>query len=316
MKESTTATFRRLLAGPDAIMAPGAPDPFYARLIAHKGFPAVYMTGAGATAVRLGMPDIGLLTLTEMVDNAARIVDASGLPVIADCDNGYGGPLNVRRAIQSYERAGVAAIHMEDQIIPKRCGHFSGKQLIPAAEMVAKIKAAVDAKNDPDFVVIARTDAIAVEGFDAAMERAAMYEEAGADMFGSENLITDINAGKIKFDKLIATPAMMPKMGKLGKILGPKGLMPNPKLGTVTNNVKSTVKAIKSGQIEIKNDKDGNIAGSIGKKSFADPKIKQNFDAFLDTIKKEKPAGIKGNYILSAFLTSSMGISFKLKLGK
>ena len=182
MTERATATFRRLLAGPDVIMAPGAPDPFYARLIAHKGFPAAYMTGAGATAVRLGMPDIGLLTLTEMVDNAARIVDASGLPVIADCDNGYGGPMNVRRAIQNYERAGVAAIHMEDQIIPKRCGHLSGKQLIPAAEMVAKIKAAVDAKSDADFVVIARTDAIAVEGFDAAMDRAALYEEAGADM--------------------------------------------------------------------------------------------------------------------------------------
>lgn len=182
MKESTTATFRRLLAGPDIIMAPGAPDPFYARLIAHKRFPAVYMTGAGATAVRLGMPDIGLLTLTEMVDNAARIVDASGLPVIADCDNGYGGPLNVRRAVRSYERAGVAAIHIEDQIIPKRCGHFAGKQVIPAAEMVSKIKAAVDAKTDPEFVVIARTDAIAVEGFEAAMDRAAMYGEAGADM--------------------------------------------------------------------------------------------------------------------------------------
>ena len=180
--DSATAAFRRLLVGPDVIMAPGAPNPFYARLVARKGFPAVYMTGAGTTAVRLGMPDIGLLTMTEMVDNAARIVDASGLPVIADCDNGYGGPLNVRRAIQSYERAGVVAVHMEDQIIPKRCGHFSGKQLVSAEEMVTKIKAAVDAKTDSDFVVIARTDAIAVEGFDAAMDRAAMYEEAGADM--------------------------------------------------------------------------------------------------------------------------------------
>ena len=141
-------------------------------------------------------------------------------------------------------------------------------------------------------------------------------KEAGAELFGSENLITDITSGKINFDKLISTPAMMPKMGKLGKILGPKGLMPNPKLGTVTNSIKSTVKAIKSGQIEIKNDKDGNISASIGKKSFSDSKIKQNFDAFLETIKKEKPAGIKGDYILSAYLTSTMGISFKLKLEK
>jgi len=141
-------------------------------------------------------------------------------------------------------------------------------------------------------------------------------KEAGAEIFGSETLITDITSGKINFDKLISTPAMMSKMGKLGKILGPKGLMPNPKLGTVTNSVKSTVKAIKSGQIEIKNDKDGNIAASIGKKSFLDSKIKQNFDVFLETIKREKPAGIKGDYILSAYLTSTMGVSFKLKLEK
>mgnify|MGYP001174389360 FL=1 len=141
-------------------------------------------------------------------------------------------------------------------------------------------------------------------------------KDAGADTCGSENLISDITSGKINFDKLISTPAMMPKMGKLGKILGPKGLMPNPKLGTVTNEIKSTVKAIKSGQIEIKNDKDGNIGASIGKKSFSDDKIKQNFDAFLDTIKREKPSGIKGDYILSAYLTSTMGVSFKLKLGK
>ena len=141
-------------------------------------------------------------------------------------------------------------------------------------------------------------------------------KSSGAQMYGSETLVDEIMSGKIKFDKLIATPAMMPKMGKLGKILGPKGSMPNPKLGTVTNSIKSTVKAIKSGQIEIKNDKDGNISASIGKKSFSDSKIKQNFDAFLETIKKEKPAGIKGDYILSAYLTSTMGISFKLKLEK
>ena len=141
-------------------------------------------------------------------------------------------------------------------------------------------------------------------------------KKSGAEIFGSDDLIKKISSGEINFDKLICTPSMMSKMGKLGKILGPKGLMPNPKLGTVTNEIKSTVKAIKSGQIEIKNDKDGNIAASIGKKSFSDDKIKQNFDAFLDTIKREKPSGIKGDYILSAYLTSTMGVSFKLKLGK
>ena len=141
-------------------------------------------------------------------------------------------------------------------------------------------------------------------------------KDSGADLCGSETLINEVTSGKINFDKLIATPALMPKMGKLGKILGPKGLMPNPKLGTVTNNIKETVKAIKSGQIEIKNDKDGNIAASIGKKSFPDIKIKQNYESFLETILKEKPSGIKGDYIFSSFLTSTMGISFKLKSGK
>ena len=141
-------------------------------------------------------------------------------------------------------------------------------------------------------------------------------KDAGADLFSSNSLIDDITAGKINFDKLVATPAMMQKMGKLGKILGPKGLMPNPKLGTVTNNVKSIVKALKFGKIEIKNDKDGNLGASIGKKSFSDVKIKENYDSILDTILKEQPAGIKGDFILSAFLTSTMGISYKLKLRK
>ena len=141
-------------------------------------------------------------------------------------------------------------------------------------------------------------------------------KEAGADLSGSDNLVKYITAGKINFDKLVATPAMMPKMSKLGKILGPKGLMPNPKLGTVTNNVKSIVKALKMGQIEIKNDKDGNLSASIGKKSFSDTKIKENYDVLKETLLKEKPTGIKGNFLLSAFLTSTMGISYKLKLNK
>ena len=139
-------------------------------------------------------------------------------------------------------------------------------------------------------------------------------KESGADIFGSENILNDINSGKINFDKMIATPAMMAKAGKLGKILGPKGLMPNPKLGTVTNNVKSAVKALKQGQIEIKNDEDGNLSASIGRKNFDIKKIVDNFNAVLDIIIKEKPKGIKGNFILSAFLTSTMGISYKLKL--
>ena len=139
-------------------------------------------------------------------------------------------------------------------------------------------------------------------------------KESGADLCGSDNFVEEIIAGKINFDKLISTPGMMSKMGKLGKILGPKGLMPNPKLGTVTNDIKKAVKLIKEGQIEIKNDKDGNVAASVGKKSFTNSKIIENINSFMETIKKEKPAGIKGDFILSSFLTSTMGISYKLKL--
>ena len=141
-------------------------------------------------------------------------------------------------------------------------------------------------------------------------------KNSGADFTEADNLIKDITSGKINFDKLVATPAMMPKMGKLGKILGPKGLMPNPKLGTVTNDVQAIVKALKTGQIEIKNDPDGNVAASIGKKNFSVEKIHENYKAILETILREKPNNIKGNFILSAFLTSTMGISYKLKLEK
>jgi len=139
-------------------------------------------------------------------------------------------------------------------------------------------------------------------------------KSSGADVSGSENLVNEILSGKIAFDKLIATPSMMSKMGKLGKILGPKGLMPNPKLGTVTNDIKKTVKLLKEGQIEIKNDKDGNIAASIGKKSFDNTKIIDNFNALIQGIQKEKPNGVKGDFVLSSFITSTMGVSHKLKV--
>ena len=182
MSERPTTTLRRLLAGPEFLIVPGVADSLNARLVAEEGFKAIYMTGAGTTAVRLGMPDVGLLTMDEMVDNASRIAEASGLPLIADADTGYGGPLNVRRTIRAYERAGVAGVHIEDQQLPKRCGHLAGKTLVPAGEMAAKIRAAVDAREDPDFVLIARTDAIAVEGFEAAIERGKLYADAGADV--------------------------------------------------------------------------------------------------------------------------------------
>ena len=188
MPERPTTTLRRLLQGPEILLVPGVADGINARLAAKEGFKAIYMTGAGTTAARLGMPDVGLLTMTEMADNAQRIAEASGLPLIADADTGYGGVVNVRRTVRAYERAGVAALHIEDQGWPKRCGHLAGKTVIPVEEMVAKIRAAVDARQDPDFQIIARTDAVAVEGYEAAIERARRYEEAGADILFIEAL--------------------------------------------------------------------------------------------------------------------------------
>ena len=141
-------------------------------------------------------------------------------------------------------------------------------------------------------------------------------KKSEADIIGSDDLILSISAGKINFEKLISTPKMMVKLGKLGKILGPKGLMPNPKLGTVTNEIIKAVKDTKSGQVEVKNDKDGNVGLSIGKKSFSDENLIKNFNAVVDTIIKEKPAGVKGNLVKSAFITSTMGVSYKLKLNK
>ena len=141
-------------------------------------------------------------------------------------------------------------------------------------------------------------------------------KKSGADVFGTDDLINNISAGNINFEKLISTPKMMVKLGKLGKILGPKGLMPNPKLGTVTNEIIKAVKNIKSGQVEIKNDKDGNVGLSIGKKSFSDENLIKNFNAVVDTIIKEKPEGIKGNLVKNVFITSTMGVSYKLKLNK
>jgi 2-methylisocitrate lyase-like PEP mutase family enzyme len=177
-----TAALKQAMAPGACVMAPGVADCAMARLVASLGFPALYMTGSGTAAVRLGLPDIGLLTMTEMADNAARIADCTGLPLVADADDGYGNPLNVRRAVRTYERAGVAALHIEDQMSPKRCGHFAGKRLIAPSDMQAKVRAAVDARTDPDLQIIARTDALAVDGLQAALDRAALYAEAGADV--------------------------------------------------------------------------------------------------------------------------------------
>jgi len=180
--DGAPSRLRALLSRPEPLLVPGAYDALSARLVEHAGFDAVYLTGFGATASLLGLPDVGLLSLPDMVDSAARMARAVDVPLISDADTGYGNAINVARAVQQFERAGVAAVHLEDQVAPKRCGHMSGKQVVPVEEMVEKLRAAVAARRDPDFVLIARTDARAVEGLDAALERARAYRDAGADV--------------------------------------------------------------------------------------------------------------------------------------
>jgi carboxyvinyl-carboxyphosphonate phosphorylmutase len=172
---------RRLFDAREMVLAPGCYDALGARLVEEAGFPAVYMTGFGSAASRLGRPDVGLLTLSEMVDNAHHIVEAVRIPLIADADTGYGNPINVIRTVREYESAGVAAIHLEDQVTPKKCGHMEGKQVVAATEMAAKVAAAVEARRSNDLLIIARTDARTVEGLEAALERARLYRDAGAD---------------------------------------------------------------------------------------------------------------------------------------
>ena len=181
-KRQNAPRLAELLRAQEPILAPGAYDALAARLIEQAGFPAVYMTGFGTSASLLGRPDVGLLTMSQMVDNARRIAQAVDVPVIADADTGYGNPLNVIRTVQEYELAGVSAIHIEDQVMPKKCGHMENKQVIAAAEMTEKIRAAVEARSTSDFLIIARTDARAIEGLDNALRRARAYREAGADI--------------------------------------------------------------------------------------------------------------------------------------
>jgi methylisocitrate lyase len=176
------ARLRQLLAGPDIVVAPGTYDALSAKIAAQAGFAAIYVSGAALSASLLGLPDLGFTSLGEVVDQIRRIAGAVDVPVIADADTGFGNALSVSRTIREYERAGVAALHLEDQVFPKRCGHFEGKQVIPAEEMVQKLRAAVDARQDLDFVIIARTDARATHGLDEALRRARLYQKAGADV--------------------------------------------------------------------------------------------------------------------------------------
>ena len=198
----TTTQLRELLASPGIVPAPGAYDCLSAAVIERAGFPVVYMTGAGTSISRTGYPDIGLATMNEMVGNAAAIARTVNVPVIADADTGYGDVLQVRRTIREYERAGVAGVHIEDQESPKRCGHLDDKRVVPQEEMVRKLHAALDAREDDDFTIIARCDALAVTGWDDALRRCEAYVQAGADVLFLEALRTREQAAYVtaRFD--------------------------------------------------------------------------------------------------------------------
>jgi len=182
-----TQLLRKILSQEKAILVPGIYDAFSAKIFKQAGFKVLYMTGSGLTASLTGMPDVGILTMTEMVNQARNIVNAVDLPLICDADDGYGNPINVIRTVKEYERAGVAGIHIEDQVAPKKCGHFEDKQVIPAEEMVKKIEAAHYAREDDQFLLIARTDSRSVKGLEEALKRARLYFEAGADMIFVES---------------------------------------------------------------------------------------------------------------------------------
>jgi methylisocitrate lyase len=183
--------FRSAVSEEHPLQVMGAINAYAARMAEATGFRALYLSGGGVAANSLGMPDLGISTMEDVLVDARRITDVTSLPLLVDIDTGWGGAFNIARTIRSMQKAGVAAVHMEDQVGTKRCGHRPGKEVVPAAEMVDRIKAAVDARTDPDFVIMARTDALAGEGIDAALERCAAYVAAGADMIFAE-AVTDL----------------------------------------------------------------------------------------------------------------------------
>ncbi|ACL62958.1 isocitrate lyase/PEP mutase family protein [Methylobacterium nodulans] len=195
-----TQTLKSILARREAVSVPGAANALFARVIEDLGFEAVYVTGAGVANMQLGAPDIGLTSITEVASTVAAVADAVALPIIVDADTGFGNAVNMIRTVRLLERAGAAGIQIEDQVFPKKCGHFTGKDVIPRDEMVQKVKAAVDARRDGDLQIIARTDARAVEGLERAIERAQAYIEAGADATFVEAPVSAEELGRIARD--------------------------------------------------------------------------------------------------------------------
>jgi 2-methylisocitrate lyase-like PEP mutase family enzyme len=209
---STRKTLRALAEARRGVLVPGAFNALSARVIEDLGFEAIYVTGAGVTNMWFGLPDQGFMGLHEIADHTARIRDAVGLPLIVDADTGFGNALNVRHTVRVLERAGADCIQFEDQVAPKRCGHFSGKDVISTEEAVSKIKAAVDARTDPDLLVMARTDAAATLGFEAAIERAQKFSEAGADILFVEAVTTA--------DEIRALPQRLKKPQLMNMVIG------------------------------------------------------------------------------------------------
>ncbi len=209
-----TTILRQLLNSKDILVAPGAHDALTARVIEKSGFKAVYMTGYGQAASALGKPDIGLLSMTEMLDRARKMASSVKIPVIADGDTGFGNAITVMRTVEEYEAAGVAAIQLEDQVAPKRCGHMLGRKVVSMNEMVGKIEAAKAARKDEDFVIIARTDARTVLGIDEAIKRAKAYEAAGADVIFVESLESEEEMKRVHEEIKVPTLANMVEGGR------------------------------------------------------------------------------------------------------
>ncbi|CAN5864630.1 oxaloacetate decarboxylase [soil metagenome] len=214
MSISTRQSLRALAEARRGVLVPGAFNALSARVIEDLGFEAIYITGAGVTNMWFGLPDQGFVGLHEIADHTARIRDAVALPLIVDADTGFGNALNVRHTVRVLERAGADCIQFEDQVAPKRCGHFSGKDVISTDEAVAKIKAAVDARSDPDLLILARTDACATQGFEAALERAQKFSEAGADILFVEAVTTA--------DEIRALPQRLARPQLMNMVIGGK----------------------------------------------------------------------------------------------
>jgi carboxyvinyl-carboxyphosphonate phosphorylmutase len=209
-----TTLLRKLIEDEQILVAPGAHDVLTAKVIEKVGFNAVYMTGYGQAASLLGKPDVGLLTMTEMQDRARKFAAAVDIPVIADGDTGFGNAINVIRTVQEYEQSGVSAIQLEDQVAPKKCGHMTGRQVVPLEEMLGKIEAAISARNDEDFIIIARTDARTSLGFEEALKRAKAYADAGADVIFFESPESEEEMIRLNKELKVPTLANMVEGGR------------------------------------------------------------------------------------------------------